>query len=186
MTVLLPSEGFRFHGRHSSSFFSILEAVQGGLDLSVGWEWKELPSPTLPQELRFSLHIFFLTGRPFSARSIYSTVACNLQNGLGYLKHRRPKGTERVDGTVLIMFPSPSYFPRVVTPGHDLIWFLLLLITLLSSVLLKRIPTQRGLGRCHLISSSWAELSLWGKSHGAIELLSSNFHCSIFSPDVLE
>ena len=59
-------------------------------------------------------------------------------NGLEWLKQRCLKGMGTVGGTVLIKFPSPSYFPTVLKPEPGLILLFLLLIFfflfLLSSV----------------------------------------------------
>lgn len=90
----------------------------------------------------------------------------------------------RVDGMVLIKFPSPCYFPRALKPRHELILFLLLLILLLSDILLRENPdsveTKLIVG---LISTSLPGLShhcpIWANITRAIQLFLSNLLCSI-------
>lgn len=94
-----------------SSFFSVLGAARGTLDLLVEWELEGLLAPTF-----LSSHIFYSTDCPFSAGSICPTVASALQDGLEYVKPRCSKWSDRVDGT-LIKFPVPSYFPKTLDPG---------------------------------------------------------------------
>lgn len=104
-----------------------------------------------------------------------------LQNGLEYLKQRSLKGMGRVDGIVLIKFPSPHYFPKALKLGPGLILFLLLLIFFCSAVsCLERIPTRRRqVSSLVLFPPHWLACPIWANITRAIELLLSNFLCCV-------
>ena len=105
-----------------------------------GVSWRGYPLTHFAKKIHLLLHIEYVTKWLFSARSICPMMSSTPQNGPECLKQRCLKGMGRVGGTVLIKFPSPSYFPTVLKPKHGLISFFLLLICLLSGVLLRENP----------------------------------------------
>lgn len=105
-------------------------------------------------------------------------------NGQEWLKQRCLKGMDMVGGTVLIKFPSPSYFPTVLKPEPDLILLFLLLIFFsffrLAVSCLERIPAQGRLGSSSArFAPHWLKHRFWANLTRTIDPLLPNLLHSV-------